>query len=120
MRAKDIHAAVEALVGEPVAWSSVKMALASNAAGPSRRFVRVARGRYVLAATASPGLSGADNRSSIEPLEPGILGPSGQETGHTAGKRCPATRIKESHLRYATDTKGFDPGSSPGRESSSW
>jgi hypothetical protein len=49
MRAKDIHAAVEALMGEPVARSSVKMALASNVSGSSRRFVRVSRGRYVLA-----------------------------------------------------------------------
>ena len=49
MRAKDIHAAVEALLGEPVARSSVKMALASNVSGSSRRFVRVSRGRYVLA-----------------------------------------------------------------------
>lgn len=49
MQAKDIHAAVEALVGEPVAWSSVKDALASNATGTSRRFVRVGYGRYRLA-----------------------------------------------------------------------
>jgi hypothetical protein len=35
MRAKDIHAAVEALVGEPVPRSSVKGALASNVAGSS-------------------------------------------------------------------------------------
>lgn len=48
MRAKDIHRAVEALVGGPVAWSSVKDALASNASGPSPRFVRIARGRYAL------------------------------------------------------------------------
>jgi hypothetical protein len=49
MRAKDIHAAVEALIGEPVAWSSVKQALASHVSGPSPCFVRIARGRYVLA-----------------------------------------------------------------------
>lgn len=49
MRAKEIHAAVEALIGEPVGWGSVKQALASNVSGPSPRFVRVARGRYVLA-----------------------------------------------------------------------
>jgi hypothetical protein len=48
MRVKDIHAAVEASVGEPVPWSSVKTALASNVAGSSPRFVRIARGRYVL------------------------------------------------------------------------
>jgi hypothetical protein len=49
MRAKDIHTAVEALVEEPVAWSSIKGALADHASGSSRRFVRIARGRYVLA-----------------------------------------------------------------------
>lgn len=46
MRAKDIQAAVEALVGEPVSWSSIRGALADHASG---RFVRVSRGRYVLA-----------------------------------------------------------------------
>jgi hypothetical protein len=55
LRAKDIHAAVEALVGEPVPRSSVKGALASNVAGSSGRLVRVARGRYVLAESAAPG-----------------------------------------------------------------
>jgi hypothetical protein len=55
MRAKDIHAAVEALVGEPVPSSSVKGALASNVSGSSRRLVRVARGRYVLAESTAPG-----------------------------------------------------------------
>lgn len=49
MRARDIHAAVEASVGEPVSWSSIKGALADHASGSSRRFVRIARGRYVLA-----------------------------------------------------------------------
>jgi hypothetical protein len=52
MRAKDIRAAVEVLVGESVAGSSVKQALASHASGRSKRFLRVSRGRYVLA---SPG-----------------------------------------------------------------
>jgi hypothetical protein len=51
MRAKDIHAAVEALVGEPVPSSSVKGALATNVSGSSRRLIRVARGRYMLATT---------------------------------------------------------------------
>jgi hypothetical protein len=49
MRAREVHAAVEALLGERVGWSSVKMALASNVLGSSPRFVRIARGRYVLA-----------------------------------------------------------------------
>jgi hypothetical protein len=49
MRVKDIHAAVESIIGEPVGRSAVKNALASHARGPSARFVRVARGRYVLA-----------------------------------------------------------------------
>jgi hypothetical protein len=49
MRATDIRAAVEALLGESVAWSSIKGALASNVSGSTPRLVRIARGRYVLA-----------------------------------------------------------------------
>lgn len=49
MRVRAIHAAVEVLRGESVASSSVKDCLASNARSGGR-FVRVARGRYVLAA----------------------------------------------------------------------
>jgi hypothetical protein len=49
MRAKDIYAAVEAVLGEPVASSSIKTALIANAMGSSRRLVRVAPGRYMLA-----------------------------------------------------------------------
>jgi hypothetical protein len=48
MRAVEIYRAVERLRGEPVAWSSVKDCLASNA-GPGGRFMRIARGRYRLA-----------------------------------------------------------------------
>jgi hypothetical protein len=57
MRAKDIHAAVEALVGEPVPRSSVKGALASDVADSPGRLVRVARGRYVLAEALRQGSS---------------------------------------------------------------
>jgi hypothetical protein len=49
MRPKDIHAAVEATLSQPVATSSIKTALAANVSGPSRRLVRVAPGRYGLA-----------------------------------------------------------------------
>jgi HB1, ASXL, restriction endonuclease HTH domain len=49
MRAREIHTAVETMLGEAVTWSSVKGALASNVSGSPPRFVRVARGRYVLA-----------------------------------------------------------------------
>jgi len=48
MRARDVHGAVEALLGEPVRWGSVKKCLSSNVAGNSPRFVRVARGRYAI------------------------------------------------------------------------
>jgi len=48
MQAKEVHTAVEALLEESVRWSSVKAALAANIAGPSPRFVRVARGCYRL------------------------------------------------------------------------
>ena len=48
MQAKAIHSAVEALLGEPTRWASVKAALAGNIAGPFPRFVKVARGRNRL------------------------------------------------------------------------
>jgi hypothetical protein len=46
MQALEVHAEVEALLGEPVRWASVKALLASNIHGPAPRFARVARGRY--------------------------------------------------------------------------
>jgi len=49
MHVRDIHAAVEALVGESVPLSSIKGGLAKNVGGSSPRFVRVAPGRYALA-----------------------------------------------------------------------
>ena len=49
MHARDVHAAVEALLGEPVRWTSVKATLAGNLDSPAPRFVRVARGRYCAA-----------------------------------------------------------------------
>jgi hypothetical protein len=49
MRLKEIHAAVEALLGEPVRWASVKASLAGNISGSSPRFIRVGRGKYGLA-----------------------------------------------------------------------
>jgi hypothetical protein len=47
MRAKDIHTAMETLLGEPVASSSVKMALTSNAALAFRREVSTADGHWI-------------------------------------------------------------------------
>jgi len=49
LRARDIHLAVEALLGEPVSSSSVKNCLASTAIGERHRFERVGRGWYRLA-----------------------------------------------------------------------
>lgn len=49
MRVTHVHAAVEALLGEPVSVDSVSWALAADVRGPAPSFVRVARGRYVLA-----------------------------------------------------------------------
>jgi hypothetical protein len=46
MRAEEVHAAVEALLGERVRRTSVKATLAGNLDGPTPRFVRVARGLY--------------------------------------------------------------------------
>jgi len=46
MQARNVHARIEALLGESVRWASVKATLAGNLTGPEPRFVRVARGRY--------------------------------------------------------------------------
>jgi hypothetical protein len=48
MRFTQVHAAVEALLGEPVSSDSVGWVLSSDVGGPAPLFVRVARGRYVL------------------------------------------------------------------------
>jgi len=52
MRAAHVHVAVEALLGEPVSSDSVSWVLSSDVRGPAPRFVRVTRGRYVLASAA--------------------------------------------------------------------
>jgi hypothetical protein len=48
MQARDVHLAVEEILGMPVRWSSVKACLAANVAEASPRFVRLAPGRYEL------------------------------------------------------------------------
>jgi hypothetical protein len=48
LRARDIHAAVEELLGEEVSPSSVKNCLATYSGGREPSFVRVGRGRYRL------------------------------------------------------------------------
>lgn len=54
IQARDVHARVKALLGEPVRWASIKATLAGNLTGPAPRFIRVARGRYSV----SPPRSG--------------------------------------------------------------
>lgn len=49
VRVAHVHAAVEASLGETVSPNSVSWVLASHSAGPSPLFIRVARGRYVVA-----------------------------------------------------------------------
>jgi hypothetical protein len=48
LRARDIHVSVEALLGGPVAASSIKDCLSRNAADATARIERVTRGRYGL------------------------------------------------------------------------
>lgn len=48
MRAIEIHAAAERLVGRTVSWTAVKAALSANALGADPRFRRVGHGRYEL------------------------------------------------------------------------
>ena len=48
MRVRDIHAAIEAMLEEPVSRSSVENCLNRKSMGHGRRFDRVGRGRYRL------------------------------------------------------------------------
>ena len=48
LRARDIHAAVEKVLGEDVSVSSVKNCLATHSRGTDQMFVRTGRGRYRL------------------------------------------------------------------------
>jgi len=45
----EVHQLVEHHVGEPVSISSVNDVLAARSSGPEQLFVRIARGRYVIA-----------------------------------------------------------------------
>jgi hypothetical protein len=49
MRARDIHAEVEQLLGQPVPTSSVKNWLAKHVQGDRALVVRLGRGRYLAA-----------------------------------------------------------------------
>ncbi len=48
MRARENHAAACEIIGEPLAWKSVKAALARNVTGKHPRFYRVRHGVYEL------------------------------------------------------------------------
>ena len=53
VRMKDIHAEVERELGQPVSRSAVKNWLAGHTGGKQALFVRLGRGRYVLAPTST-------------------------------------------------------------------
>jgi hypothetical protein len=53
MRMKDIHAEVEAMLGQPVSRSAVKNWLAGHTGGEQPLFIRLARGRYRITADSS-------------------------------------------------------------------
>lgn len=48
LRARDVHARIELLLGERVSRGSVKSILALRCQGEGRLFVRISRGRYRL------------------------------------------------------------------------
>lgn len=50
MRACEIHAAATELIGAPLRWPSVREALSAYCRGGDRRFRRLQRGVYCLAA----------------------------------------------------------------------
>jgi hypothetical protein len=54
MRMTDIHAEVERLLDRPVSRSAVKNCLARHTGGKKALFVRLGRGRYILAGQMAP------------------------------------------------------------------
>jgi len=66
MHAPDVYAGVEALLGEPVRWASIKATLAGNLDGPAPRFVKIARGRYGIPLPSEPAL----DRGARAPTRP--------------------------------------------------
>ena len=72
MRVSEIHAAVEELLGESVAYSSVKEALSAHARGGDRRFRNTRRGCYELVRPVHDCLtSGCADQA--EDVSPGIV-----------------------------------------------
>jgi hypothetical protein len=65
MRVAQVHAAVEALLGETVSKDSVSWCLSAGVHRKERLFVRVARGRYVLAARDGRHVDGAGAESGV-------------------------------------------------------
>jgi hypothetical protein len=64
MQARDVHAQVETILGEP----TVRATLAGNLGGPAPRFVRVARGRYGIPLRSAPVL---DRGATADASQPG-------------------------------------------------
>jgi hypothetical protein len=56
MRMKDIHAEVERALGQPVSRSAVKNWLANHVDGDNDLFVRLGRGRYLVAPHSRPSI----------------------------------------------------------------
>jgi hypothetical protein len=54
LRARDIHATAQALLGRPLNWSSVKATLAEHTRTPNPRFERTGHGRYRWAHRSEP------------------------------------------------------------------
>jgi hypothetical protein len=76
MRARDIHAAVEELLGQPVSVSSVKNWLAKSACGDAARLTRLGWGRYRLTSPRKAKLSSnpvvRGRRDSLQSIKPSL------------------------------------------------
>jgi len=76
MRAREIHAAAEDLVGESLLGTSVKAALAAGVSGPRQRFgnvdedlERISRARLRLSGGPA-ARGGIERREPVDPLKP--------------------------------------------------
>jgi hypothetical protein len=70
LQAREVHAQVETLLGEPVRWATVKATLAGNLGGRTPRFVRVTRGRYGIPSPPSSTPTGSTSADNPDPGHP--------------------------------------------------
>ena len=110
MQARDVHTRVEALLGEPIRWASVKATLAGNLAGPTPD-----SSGWHVDATASPLRAPEPERSSDGRDARFAIGGLARTSAETAAARSrlshKPTGLVEMHSRPRTGLESVPSGS---------